>query len=274
MDEVLAVRLREVGLDPANFGDPSSAWSRLHDRFGVRATLLDRYALEAVSRGVTVEELDAKLRDRLAREVLATHLPGFEVVRGSDRLQRDPVEVVAYDAAWPARFAAWRDRLAGALGATAVRIDHVGSTAVPELAAKPVIDVQVGVPDVEDEAAFVPAIERIGVALRSREIGHRYFRPAGDRPRDVQIHVCPAGSDWERRHLLFRDFLRADAPTRDAYSVLKVELARRYRDDRIAYNEAKTSFILDAMERAERWATDTGWRPPKASTAQPGGAHQ
>ncbi|HLF68092.1 MAG TPA: GrpB family protein, partial [Gaiellaceae bacterium] len=142
--------------------------------------------------------------------------------------------------------------------------EHIGSTAVPGLPAKPVVDVQVSVADVEAEA-YAPGIEGLGIALRSREPGHRYFWPAGDRPRDVQIHVCRAGSEWEREHLLLRDFLRADEGTRERYGRLKLELAGRYRDDRLAHNEAKTGFILDALEGAERWAARVGWAVPAAT---------
>jgi GrpB-like predicted nucleotidyltransferase (UPF0157 family) len=75
------------------------------------------------------------------------------------------------------------------------------------------------------------------------------------------VHVCDAGSEWERRHLQFRDFLRADAATREAYAAIKHELARRYTDDRVAYTEARTAFILDALEAAEAWAARCGWHP-------------
>ena len=139
------------------------------------------------------------------------------------------------------------------------RIHHIGSTAVLGLAAKPVIDILVAVRDAEDEDAYVPAIEAVGVALRSREPGHRYFRPAGVRPRDVQIHVCDLDSDWEREHVLFRDYLRDDVSVREAYARLKLKLAERYRDDRLAYNDAKTGFVLDALADAERWAVRVGW---------------
>jgi GrpB-like predicted nucleotidyltransferase (UPF0157 family) len=254
LDSDLADRLRAVGLDPQSPGSPDDAWRRLHQRFGPRATLLDRYALEAASRGVTVAELDPALKAKLTLDVVSTHWPGFEFVGGSERPDSDPIQVVDYDPQWPARFEALRERLAQALGASAVRIDHIGSTSVPGLAAKPVIDIQVSVLELEDEGSYVPQIEALGIALRSRDDAHRYFRPAPGTPRDVQIHVCPAGSAWERQHLLFRDFLRTDAATREAYGQLKRELATRYRDDRIAYTEAKTGFILDAMERAERWA--------------------
>jgi GrpB-like predicted nucleotidyltransferase (UPF0157 family) len=261
----LAARLRGVGLDPAAPGDPGEAWHRLHERFGPRATLIDRYALEAAARAVPVEDLAPELRERVTREVLEAHEPGFEIIASSGRARRDPIEVVDYDPAWPARFEIWRERLARALGPVARRIDHVGSTSVPGLAAKPVIDVQLSVPDVRDEAAYVPRIERAGVGFRSRDDQHRYFRPTGDRPREVQIHVCTVGSPWERRHLLFRDFLRADVDTRDAYAALKRELAARYRHDRIAYNESKTGFILDAIERAEAW--DDAGRPSREPSA-------
>jgi GrpB-like predicted nucleotidyltransferase (UPF0157 family) len=256
VDADLVQRLRAAGVERDTLADPAASWQRLHDAEGTRATLLDRYALEAAARGIAVEELSDELRSRLALEVIAAHSQGFEVVPGAERSAHDLVEVVPYDPAWPARFAAWRDRLEAELGPAALRIDHVGSTAVRGLPAKPVIDIHVAVADLEDEPSYVPAIERCGVALRSREAGHRYFRPAGDRPRDVQVHVTQAGSDWLEAHLLFRDFLASDASTREAYGRLKTQLAPRYREDRIAYNEAKTNFILDAMERARAWRRD------------------
>ena len=258
LDPGLAARLRECGVDPDRLGDPAADWQSLHRRFGRRATLIDRYALEAAHREIPSHDLERALRDRLAVEVLQASYPGFAVVLQSDRGQRDPVEVVPYDPAWPRRFEEWRDRLAGALGRIARRIDHVGSTAVPGLVAKPVIDIQVSVPEIEEEAAFAPAIERAGIAFRSRDAVHRYFRPSGDRPRVVQVHVCTAGSAWERDHLLFRDFLRSRQDVAGAYGQLKGQLADRYRDDRIAYNEAKTNFILDAMEEAREWARKAG----------------
>jgi GrpB-like predicted nucleotidyltransferase (UPF0157 family) len=253
VDTELEARLRAAGVQRVGAVDPAAAWQRLHAAEGQRATLLDRYALEATARGMAVADLDSATRADLAREVVGTHFPGFEIVEGSDRSVTDPIDVVPYDPTWPARFAAWREVLADVLGSTAVGIEHIGSTSVPGLAAKPVIDIHVAVPDVEDEPSYVPAIERAGVALRSRDDGHRYFRPAGERPREVQVHVSSDGSDWIARHVLFRDFLRADAATRDAYGALKVRLAAEFRDDRIAYNEAKSAFILDALDRARAW---------------------
>jgi GrpB-like predicted nucleotidyltransferase (UPF0157 family) len=240
VSERLRALLAEAGLDPDDFGDPRAAWRRLHERFGRRITLVDRYELER-------RELDPEERTALGREVLAVQYPGAEF---AGRPRGDPIEVVAYDPSWAAAFEEWRRRLTEALGETAVRIEHVGSTAVPGLAAKPVIDVQVSVPDVEDEPAYVPAIEALGVPLRFSHPGHRYFRPPAGEPRNVQIHVCEAGSEWEREHMRFRDLLRADPELRQAYGRLKLELAELYRDDRLAYTDAKTAFILDALEDA------------------------
>ena len=162
--------------------------------------------------------------------------------------------MVDYDAAWRRRFEELRTCLAAALGTLEVVIEHMGSTAVPGLAAKPVIDVMVGVPDVEDESSYVAGIERCGVSLRSSDAGHRYFRPLSPLPRTVQVHVVDAGSEWHRRHVLFRDYLRAHPDAVAAYGDLKKALARAYRTDRLAYNAAKTDFILDHMEFAETWA--------------------
>jgi GrpB-like predicted nucleotidyltransferase (UPF0157 family) len=260
LDPQLVRRLRDVGLDPTDFGDPRHAWQRLHDRFGRRVTLVDRYALEAAHRGVAPDQLDREERASLTREVLAAQYPGMEFTTRSGRPVPDPVDVSPYQHEWAAAFEAWRTRLSEALGETAVRIEHVGSTAVPGLDAKPVVDIQVSVDDVDDEARYVPAIDALGVALRFREPGHRYFRPAGELPRTVQIHVCEAGGEWERDHLLFRDYLRAHPEARAAYARLKREFAERYRDDRLAYNEGKTGFILDVLDEARAWADRTGWR--------------
>jgi GrpB-like predicted nucleotidyltransferase (UPF0157 family) len=271
LDPSLADRLEQVGLDPADFGDPQQAWQLLHDRFGPRATLIDRYALEAARRGVRPEDLDGDQRARLTREVLSVQYPGIEFTAASGPTLADAIDVVPYCDQWADTFAVWRRRLSEALGDAAVRIEHVGSTAVPGLDAKPIIDIQVSVLDVEDEDAYVSVIEALGVSLRFREPGHRYFRPAGDRARTVHIHVCNAGSDWEREHPLFRDYLRANPKARDAYARLKQELADRYRDDRIAYNEGKTAFILDMLSDAQAWAKRSGWAIPAPEMPDPPG---
>lgn len=256
----LVERLRELGIAAGDLSahrrTPWDVWLALERRWGHRITLVDLYDLEAERRGVRIEELSPLDRHALARRVLAVHFPGWQVPAGTS-FRGDPVEVVPYDDTWPARFEGWRDRLAAGLGDVAVRIDHVGSTAVPGLDAKPVIDIQVSVDDLGDESRYVPGIEATGVELQSREDERRYFRPPPGTPRVVQVHVCAAGGVWERDHLLFRDYLRTHPHVVDAYAELKRELARRWRSDRLAYNAEKTEFILDSLDGAQRWATDT-----------------
>lgn len=175
----------------------------------------------------------------------------------------DPVELLPPDPLWPERFEATRERLADALGPTALRIDHVGSTAIRGISAKPVIDVQVSVPDIDDEQAYRPAIESLGWPLRAREpgLGHRFFRDPAGAPRRVHVHVCQAGGEWERSHLLFRDYLRRQPDRAQAYDRLKQAAAERYRGERLAYTESKGPFIEETLVLAEEWARKVGWRP-------------
>lgn len=261
LDQALRDRLVSVGLDPEDPGDPAAAWRRLSDRFGERITLVDRYALEAATRGIDPAALGPDLRRMLWDEVAAVRFPGHEILDASGE-RGDPIEVVPYNPAWAAAFSAWRSRLLAAMGPAAGRIDHVGSTAVPGLAAKPIVDIQVSVSDIDYESSYVAAIESCELEFRSREPVHRYFRPPAGKPRAVHVHVCGLGSEWERVHILFRDFVRAEPVVRRAYAELKVGLVERYRDDRYAYTDAKSGFILDALEQAESWATHTRWRLP------------
>ena len=176
-----------------------------------------------------------------------------ELIGGREK--RDII-LVPYDPAWPRTFSEHADRIYQALGSVAVRVDHIGSTAVPGLAAKPVVDVDVSVPDVEDESAYLPLLAERGYVLRVRERGHRMVRTP---VRDVHVHVCGAGSEWERRHLLFRDWLRANEGDRAAYAALKARLASRTWDDMNDYADAKGALVSEIMTRAEAWAAHTRW---------------
>jgi N-methylhydantoinase B/oxoprolinase/acetone carboxylase alpha subunit/GrpB-like predicted nucleotidyltransferase (UPF0157 family) len=166
------------------------------------------------------------------------------------------VRIVDYDLAWPARFDVERDRIVSALGPVARQIEHIGSTSVPGLAAKPVVDVMVTVDDPDDDQSFVPALIAAGYPLRVIEPEHRMFRSP---QRDVHVHVWRAGSDDERRHLLFRDWLRVSAEDRTAYEAVKRDLAGRVWDDSNDYADAKSGAVAAITERAELWASRTGW---------------
>ena len=200
-----------------------------------------------------VEEVEARVAELGARAADGT----FELIGSS---VEGPVVLVAPDPTWPARFADVRSQIALALGAVALRIDHIGSTAIPDLVAKPIIDVQVSVADLEDEAGYAPGLAALGWPIRLREAEQRFFREPGPHGRTTHIHVCPAGSTWERRHILFRDFLRTHPDRTRAYGELKLALAERYRHDRPSYTEAKGPFIDETTALAEAWAAATGWR--------------
>jgi len=260
LDPALTARLVAAGVE--DLGRPREAWYRLHAAEGRGATLIDRYRIEAAARNVMVAELAEGDKARFREEVLTAQYPGIELI-GETR--RDPIEVVPYDPSWPRHFADRQGQLATALGSVAVRIDHIGSTSVPGMVAKPVIDIQISVLDTEAEELYAPVLADMGVPLRARDPDRRYFRPAPGRPRVVQIHVLRSGSGWERDHLLFRDYLRNDDAVRAAYETLKLELAEHFRHDRLAYNESKTVFILESLEAAEGWAAATGWTLETAS---------
>ena len=232
-------------------------WLRLRAGDPHDAHILALYELVAAARGVRAHELPATDRRELALRAFRAVDPSFEVANAGE--DSEPVVLVPYDPGWPARFEGLRDRFERALGAAARRIDHVGSTAVPGLAAKPVIDVQVSVLDLGQEDTYVPALNAAGVRLHHRDSEHRFLLPPETVPRDVHVHVCAAGSRLERRHVLFRDHLRATPAARDAYRAAKDAAAREWSDDRFAYTEAKGEVIRGIALAAESWAAATGW---------------
>lgn len=174
--------------------------------------------------------------------------PGRVVIDPPEGLiePRPPIEVVDYDPAWPARFEAEAARLRDALGEVAVRIEHIGSTSVPGLPAKPVIDIQLSVACFEPEARYAGPLERLGYEQYPDPATpeHRIFTlPKGGGPRQVNLHVCEVGSEWERRHPAFRDRLRTDPVAREQYAALKRELALAHGNDVESYADAKGDFI-------------------------------
>ena len=168
----------------------------------------------------------------------------------------DPVVVVSYDPCWLTLFEGERARIERAIGPWVEEIEHIGSTAVPGLAAKPVIEIIVGVGSLEDSPAIVGHLEAIGyeyVPELERQIpSRRYFRKRRERRRTHQIHLVErSNSEWWDRHVLFRDHLQAHPEVAEEYARLKHELSGRFRDDRAAYTEAKTAFIHEVVRRAE-----------------------
>ena len=156
-------------------------------------------------------------------------------------------EIVPYDAAWPSRYEEEAARLAEALDGVAERIDHIGSTSVPGLGAKDVIDIQVSVPAFEPESLYREPLERLGYVHRKDSVpAHRFFYRSDESGRRlVHVHVCELGSEWERRHLAFRDRLRQEPELRRDYEDLKRRLAPLF-EDSVDYAEAKSDFIRAA----------------------------
>lgn len=169
----------------------------------------------------------------------------------------EPVRLVPPDPSWPARFAKEREALEEAIGAWVCGgIHHVGSTAVPNLEAKPIVDILVGVRDLEAGRACFEPLARLDYhyAPYLPEEMHWFCKPDPAR-RTHHLHLVPFGSQRYRDEIAFRDRLRDDPKIASRYAALKHGLAKRYPDDREAYTEAKGAFI-QAVLRGEGSASD------------------
>jgi GrpB-like predicted nucleotidyltransferase (UPF0157 family) len=161
------------------------------------------------------------------------------------------IEICDYDPAWPAAFEGEAARIASALGGAALAIDHAGSTSVPGLAAKPIIDITLTVPDTTDEPAYVGALEAAGYRFIAREPGwfeHRLFK--ADAPK-VNLHVFSAGCPEIERMKRFRDWLRANPADRALYEATKRRLAAQDWAIVQDYADAKTEVVAEIMMRAQ-----------------------
>lgn len=165
-------------------------------------------------------------------------------------LQPVRVELVEYDPTWPQTYAAVAGRLRGVLGERVLRIEHIGSTSVPGLAAKPVIDVVVGLTDPDDEGAYLPDLLGDGWDLRVREPGHRCLRGSAG-AFGANLHCYADGSAEIVRHLAFRDRLRTHSDERRRYEERKRALAGREWGDMNHYADAKGPVIDEIIARAD-----------------------
>jgi GrpB-like predicted nucleotidyltransferase (UPF0157 family) len=161
-----------------------------------------------------------------------------------------------YYSEWPLWFERAEREIRAALGDAVLELDHVGSTSVPGLAAKPLIDINLVVADTTDEGAYVPKLEGIGYVLRVREpdwYEHRLLR-GPDPP--VNLHVFPPGCEEVERMLAFRDRLRTNAADRELYERTKRELAAREWKYVQNYADAKSAVVLEILGRAEGEAAE------------------
>jgi GrpB-like predicted nucleotidyltransferase (UPF0157 family) len=165
-----------------------------------------------------------------------------------------PVEIVPYDAVWAERFEEQRAHVERIVAPWLVApVEHVGSTAVPGLAAKPVVDMLAGVRDLAESRPCIDLLSADGWlwAPYREDVEHWFCRPTPE-DRTHHLHVVEHGGGEWNDMLDFRDALRSDALLRERYAALKQELATRHRDDRNAYTEAKAAFIQAALAATRR----------------------
>lgn len=179
-----------------------------------------------------------------------------------------PIIVIAeYDPRWPALFEEERARLLPATGTLLVAMEHIGSTAVPGLAANPIIDIMGGVRELGQVTRYVPTLGGLGYEyVPQYEVfipERRYFRKprTGQGPRTHHLHIVELTSDFWRRHLLFRDYLRTHPVALREYADLKRRLASEHGDDGRRYTDAKRPFIELILGRAERISPDAASDP-------------
>ena len=168
----------------------------------------------------------------------------IELIGGVEKRQ---LAVVGYDEGWRDAFLDQEERLRTALGTAAVRVEHIGSTSVPGLAAKPIIDIVVAVDDITAEEDYLGPLLTAGYVLRVRGPGRRLVRTPS---RDVHVHILEKGDEAIERYLVFRDRLRTDAGDRALYASTKRALIEQGFDDMNAYSDAKTEVVTGILRRA------------------------
>ena len=185
---------------------------------------------------------DAEIRPRVDDELLDRVLIGGR--------QPARILIVDYDPAWPLRYERERARIGAALKGRARRIEHVGSTSVPGIAAKPRIDILLVVEDPSAESTYVPALEAAGYVLHSREPDWYQHRMLTSPEIDLNLHVLPAGCAEIDRMLRFRDHLRQNEADRQLYERTKRQLAQRHWTFMQDYADAKSQVVEEIIARA------------------------
>ena len=169
---------------------------------------------------------------------------------GKPTILDSPIELKAYDPQWPLRYAALEREIRAALGAVVLKLEHVGSTSVLGLSAKPVIDIVLAVSDSADEDSYVPALEALGFVLKIREPDWFRHRLLKTPEADVNLHVFSHGCEEVARLLAFRDWLRAHEDDRRLYERTKQELAARTWKYMQNYADAKSDVVNAILTRA------------------------
>lgn len=167
-----------------------------------------------------------------------------------------------YNSDWKAEFQRIGSHLRRSLGELAIRIDHIGSTSVVGMDAKPIIDIQVSVIDFDDVSVYKTKIEQVGFVLleMNPDKTKKYFREMPG-ARRTHVHVRRAGSYGEQMTLLFRDYLRTHPADAIRYAREKHRLMSMYKNERPKYVEGKGPMVWDILQKAHRWSQEIGWNP-------------
>jgi GrpB-like predicted nucleotidyltransferase (UPF0157 family) len=181
------------------------------------------------------------------------------VTIGQVRALDAPVTLAEHDPTWPERYVALARMIREALGEAVVLVEHVGSTCVPGLVAKPIIDIVLAVADSAHEAAYVAPLQATGYALRIREPDWYEHRMLQSADADVNLHVFSTGCPEIQRMLVFRDRLRSDPVERDRYAKVKRELAAQRWRHLQNYADAKTAVIDEIVARADQAQPTRRW---------------
>ncbi|MBL8878467.1 MAG: GrpB family protein [Phycisphaerales bacterium] len=167
----------------------------------------------------------------------------------------EPVVLVEHDPRWSSMYCAELQRIAPAIGAAALRCEHIGSTAVSGLRAKPIIDILVGVASLTHADACIDPLTALDYEyvkrFETRLPRRRFFRRRVNGATTFQVHMVELDGDLWREHLLFRNALQTYPDLRERYLALKEELAERFRDQRESYADAKGEFVREALRIAE-----------------------
>lgn len=165
-------------------------------------------------------------------------------------LKPGTVEISPHDHRWSDLFARERDRIKEAIGDVALDIQHVGSTSVPGLAAKPIVDIAVAIRSYDEFPPHIPAIERLGYIYRGENgVPRRHYFVLGE-PRTVHLHFLERDGDAWHAHLIFRERMRSSPELREQYMALKRRLAKQFPNDRDAYTAGKQQFIHSIIDPA------------------------
>ncbi|HEX2640951.1 MAG TPA: GrpB family protein [Pyrinomonadaceae bacterium] len=166
-------------------------------------------------------------------------------------LQRGTVALSLHREEWHQLFDQEKSRILRAIGEFIIDIEHVGSTTICGIVAKPILDVMVGIPTFEDGEKCVAALDKLGYEYKGENgIPGRHFFGKGA-PRTHHLHMVAADSDFWKHHLLFRDYLISNRQVAEEYNNLKIDLAARFPQDREAYTNGKESFVMRVLREAE-----------------------